>query len=86
MSTNGHQHNLDFFYISALVRSLCEGRNIYISNQKRWIELTDITVCIESSTKMKDDTPVLLTALVSKVRLAEVQFFWTEMYLSYAVV
>ena len=44
-----------------------EGRNIYISNQKRWIELTDLTVCIESSSKMRDDTPELLTALVSKV-------------------
>ena len=50
-----------------LARSLCEGRNIYISNQKRWIELTDLTVCIESSSKMRDDTPELLTALVSKV-------------------
>ena len=54
-----------------LARSLCEGRNIYISNQKRWIELTDLTVCIESSSKMRDDTPELLTALVSKVPLMQ---------------
>ena len=49
-----------------LARSLCEGRNIFIGNQKRWIELTDLTVVIESSTKVKDDTSELLTALVSK--------------------
>ena len=54
-----------------LARSLCEGRNIYISNQKRWIELTDLTVCIESSSKMRDETPELLTALVSKVPLMQ---------------
>ena len=54
-----------------LARSLCEGRNIYISNQKRWIELTDLTVCIESSSKMRDDTPELLTALVSKVHFLQ---------------
>ena len=49
-----------------LARSLCEGRNIYIANQKRWIELTDITVCVESSTQVTEETPELLTALVSK--------------------
>ena len=62
-------YNLDcnnIFHLE-LARSLCEGRNIYISNQKRWIELTDLTVCIETSSKMKDNTPELLTALVSKV-------------------
>ena len=49
-----------------LARSLCEGRNIFIANQKRWIELTDLTVCIESSSTITEDTPDLLTALVSK--------------------
>ena len=49
-----------------LARSLCEGRNIFIANQKRWIELTDLTVCIESSSSITEETPDLLTALVSK--------------------
>ena len=49
-----------------LARSLCEGRNIFIANQKRWIELTDLTVCIESSSTITENTPDLLTALVSK--------------------
>ena len=49
-----------------LARSLCEGRNIFIKNQKRWIELTDMTVCIESSSTITEETPELLTALVSK--------------------
>lgn len=71
-------------------RSLCEGRNIYISNQKRWIELTDITVVVESSSKMKEDTPELLTALVSKASVIcleenfeELQLIFTELLTIY---
>ena len=61
-------YNLDCnnIYHLELARSLCENRNTYLTFQKRWISLTDITVCIESSTTIRPSTPNSLHALVSK--------------------
>jgi dynein heavy chain len=49
-----------------LARSLCEGRYIYLAHQKQWISLSEVTVCIESSTMLLTNTPDILISLVSK--------------------
>ena len=67
-----------------LARSLCEGRNIFIANQKRWIELTDLTVCIESSSTITEDTPDLLTALVSKSSVVCLEENYEELQIIFA--
>ena len=49
-----------------LARSLCEGRYIYLQHQNQWLSLSEVTVCIESSTMLLNNAPDILTSLVSK--------------------
>ena len=62
-----------------LARSLCENRNIYLSFQKRWITLSDITVCIESSSTISADPPSSLQSLVSATAVVSLDEDYQEL-------
>ena len=74
-------YNLDFNNVHQLelARSLCENRSIYLTFQKRWITMSDVTVCIESSTKIGQESPVILQALVSKAAVVTLEENFEEL-------